>query len=243
MDDAEKTDSENRTKPVILVVEDDKELAQLIMRSLKRNGYEANVAHTAEEARELAKKKPPDLFVLDVILPDGDGFSLCGEFRQFTDNPVLFLTGRSETRDKITGLNAGGDYYLTKPYDRDEFLTVVKTLLRREEQLKKRIDEASLIVRENICLKLSEYKAYVNGLDAGLTPKEFSVLKILIQNEDKELSAQNIYERLWGTIMNNDANAIRLHISRLKKKMNLDEGSSEFAILSTYGGGYTFKKK
>ena len=229
--------------PLILIIEDDMDLAQLNARLLKRQGYDTVVAYTAAEARIIVRKKPPDLFVFDVVLPDGDGFSLCKEFGQYTDTPVLFLTGKSETKDKITGLNTGGDYYLTKPYDRDEFLAVVNSLLRREEQNRKKIGAASVIVRGHISLNLAEYKVYVNGRDAELTPKEFAVLKMLVQNEGKELSAETIYESVWGTTMNNDANAIRLHISRLKKKIEPDEENiNNYVILNSYGGGYTFMK-
>lgn len=229
---------------LILIIEDDRDLAQLNARLLKRQGYDAVVAYTAAEARNIVRKKTPDLFVFDVVLPDGDGFALCKEFRQYLDTPVLFLTGKSETIDRITGLNAGGDYYLTKPYDRNEFLAVVNSLLRREGQNRQRIESASVIVRGSMRLNLSEYKVYVNGRDAELTPKEFAIFKMLVQNEGKELSAQTIYENIWETTMNNDANAIRLHISRLKKKIEPDNKGdiNNYAILTSYGGGYTFIK-
>ena len=233
------TTSEKDKTPLILIVEDDKDLAHLNMRLLKRQGYDALVAYNAEQARAVVRENPPDLFVFDVTLPDGSGFSLCREFRKDTHAPVLFLTGKSETKDKITGLGAGGDYYLTKPYDRDEFLAVIQTLLRREEQTRKKINEAFVIERGSVILSLSEYKAYVDGEDAELTIKEFAILKMLMQNEGKELSAETLYESVWGTTMNNDANALRLQMSRLKKKLSAGKANG-FAIVTSYAGGYSF---
>ena len=113
----------------ILIVEDDTEMARLNSRLLKRHGYDVYVACTAIEARALIQSVMPDLFVLDVALPDGNGLDLCKEFRENTDKPIMFLTGKTGVEDKITGLALGGDYYLTKPYDKDEFISVVRSLL------------------------------------------------------------------------------------------------------------------
>ena len=231
----------NEQTPVILIVEDDTDMAQFNARLLKRQGYETIVVNSAAGAREVLRENSPDLFVLDIELPDGDGISLCEEIRRNTDAPVMFLTGRTETTDKVAGLDTGGDYFLTKPYDRNELIAVVQSLLRRNEQAKKKLTETSVISRGALVLKTTESKAYVSGRDAGLTVKEFAVLLMLVQNEDKELSGEAIYKSVWGTTMNNDANAIRLTISRLKKKLD-EENTDEFAILTKYGGGYTFTR-
>lgn len=226
-------------KPLILIVEDDEDMAQFNARLLQRQGYSTVVAYTAAEARLLFQENQPDLFVLDVVLPDGDGLSLCKEFRQKSDEPVLFLTGRSEISDKITGLRTGGDYYLTKPYNRNEFVAVIQSLLRRKEQTRKKIDEAFVIKRGPLTLLLSERKAYVSERDTALTPKEFAVLLMLVQNEDKEVSYEAIYEKVWGTPMNNDVNALRQQILRLRKKLD-EENTDDFSIFNEHGRGYTF---
>ena len=227
----------NNSKSPILIVEDDEDMAQLNARLLKRQGYNALVAHTAAEARLLLNRSMPDLIVLDIELPDGDGFSLCKEFQQVTDAPVLFLTGKAETKDKVTGLTAGGDYYLTKPYDRDEFLAVVQRLLSRAEQTKKKLAETSVITRGPLTLKILESKAYVNGRDAELTQKEFAVLLMLMRNEGKELTSEAIYKSIWGADLNLDTGIIRVNISRLKKKLD-EENTDSFSILHEHGKGY-----
>ena len=225
--------------PLILIVEDDVDMAQLNARLLKRQGFDALLAHTAAEARALFEANNADLCVLDVGLPDGDGHLLCKEFKLKSDAPILFLTGRSETKDKIEGLNTGVDYYLTKPYDSSEFIAVVKNLLRRSEFTRKKFDELKIIVKGSLTLKLDERKAYVHGRDAGLTQKEFAVLLILAQNENKEIASEHIYKSVWGNDMNNDPHPVRLHISRLKKKLD-EENAKDFSIFTEYGKGYTF---
>ena len=225
--------------PLILIVEDDADMALLNARLLKRQGYTVLVASTAAEARALFHANEADLCVLDIGLPDGDGYMLCKEFKRKSDVPMLFLTGRSETKDKIEGLNTGVDYYLTKPYERDEFVAVVNNLLRRSEFTRKKIGELTVLTKGSLTLKLDERKAYVNEQDAGLTQKEFAVLLILVQNENKEISSEEIYKSVWGYEMNNDPHPVRLHISRLKKKLS-EDNAKDFSIFTEYGKGYTF---
>jgi DNA-binding response OmpR family regulator len=229
-------------KPLILMVEDEKELARFNARFLTRKGYEVLLAFNAAEARALAREHKPDLFVLDVILPDGDGFSLCEEFRAASDAPMLFLTGKKEPEDEMVGLTAGGDYYMRKPYEREQLLAAIQSLLRRADMTRQRVAEATVLTRGPLILQIAQGKALVDGRDAELTPKEFAILFMLMQNENKELTGEAIYESVWGTTANSDKNAIRMHISRLKKKLG-EETTDDFSIVSFYGGGYAFTTK
>lgn len=226
-------------RPLVLVVDDDEEMAQFNARLLRRQGYEALTAFTAAEAQSLFMGSRPDLLVLGIGLPDGDGHSLCREFRLRSDAPVLFITWKAGAKDRVEGLNAGGDYHLAKPYDRDEFLAVVRSLLRRMEKARKIADEAVVVRSGPVALVLSERKAYIDGNDVGLTPKEFSVLLVLVQNEGRQVSCEQIYESVWGKGMNDDPRTVRLHISRLKKKLGGDSADG-FSILTWYGKGYSF---
>ncbi|MCL1808641.1 MAG: response regulator transcription factor [Clostridiales bacterium] len=230
-------------KHLILIVEDDADTAQLSARMLRRRGYGVLLACTAAEARAFIHKDAFDLIVLDVGLPDCDGFALCKEIRQGSDTPILFLTGRKTTKDKVAGMDTGGDYYLTKPYSAEEFTAVIKRLLQKAQQERDKVDkaarEAAVITLGPLTLMLPENTALVNGCNAKLTPKEFAVLLLLVKNQGRELSSKAIYENVWGTAMNSDKNAIRMHVSRLKKKLGADNSDS-FSILTGYGGGYTF---
>jgi DNA-binding response OmpR family regulator len=229
-------------KPLILMVEDEKELARFNARFLTRKGYEVLLAFNAAEARALAHEHKPDLFVLDVILPDGNGFPLCEEFRAASDAPMLFLTGKKEPEDEMAGLTAGGDYYMRKPYEREQLLAAIQSLLRRADMTRQRVAEATLLTRGPLTLQIPQGKALVDGRDAELTPKEFAVLLLLVQNEDKELSGEAIYAHVWGTTMNDDTGAVRQHISRLKKKLG-EKDTDRFSILNEPGRGYIFTTK
>ncbi|MCL2159340.1 MAG: response regulator transcription factor [Oscillospiraceae bacterium] len=224
---------------LVLIVEDDCEMARLNARFLQRNGFLASVAANVAEARSLFGAGEFDLFVLDIDLPDGNGISLCRHFREKTDAPILFLTGKAQTADKVAGLSSGGDYYLTKPYDRDEFLAVAKTLCQRARREKKRLAEALVVSIGPMTLKLVENKAYLRERDIGLTSKEFSVLLLLVQHKNNELSPEGIYESVWGEAMNIDTGLVRKTISQIKRKLDIDE-IDEFFISTKYGGGYTF---
>lgn len=228
-------------KPLILIVEDDNDLARFNVRLLARLGYAAHIVYTLAEARAFIDHNRPDLYVLDIGLPDGSGLTLCEELKLKSDAPILFLTGKTETPDKIAGLGAGGDYYLTKPYDKEEFIAVVQSLMRRANQTREKIAGASVIEKGSLVLKLDERKAFVDGRDAELTMREFGVLLLLVQHDEEELSGETIYSNVWGAPMNNDSNALRLVISRVKKKLD-EENASDFAILTRYGGGYSFVK-
>jgi len=229
-------------KPLILIVEDDEETARLNARMLKRRGYDVRAAYSAQEARSAVREREPDLFVLDIMLPDGDGLSLCKEFRRSSDAPVIFLTGQKGTRDKIAGLSGGGDYYLTKPYSIDELHAVVERLLVRRQEEQKKVTEAVIITRGPLTLRIPQTMALVNGTDVELTPKEFAVLLLLVQNEDEELSSGTIFEHVWHAPMNNDSGALRVQIARLKKKLG-EENTDDFSILYKQGKGYTFTTK
>ena len=225
--------------PVILTVEDDVGIAQQNVRLLKQQDYEVYVALTTAGARSLFNWIKPDLIILDIQLPDGDGLSLCEEFRRETQAPILILTGMKETENKVTGLEAGGDYYLTKPYDKNEFLAVVQRLIKKEEQTRERIAGSAIIVKGSLAINMDERKAYIDGRDTGLTQKEFAILSLMVKSEGKQLTYEYLYENVWGEPMNDNPTALRKQISRIKKKLN-ESNAKDFAIFNEHGVGYTF---
>ena len=134
----------NEKKSLILMVEDEEQVLNTNCRMLRRRGYDVRTAQTAAEACHQLEEHLPDLLILDIMLPDGNGLDICRRFREKTMNPVLFLTGKSDIRDKVEGLQQGGDYYLTKPYNFDEFLAVIQMLLERQKRMEEKIKEKDL---------------------------------------------------------------------------------------------------
>ena len=226
-------------KPIILVVEDETDVLRINARMLTRRGYTVYTAENCRQAYERMENPTPDLLILDIMLPDGSGYDICERFRSTSDHPVIFLTGKGETCDKIEGLGHGGDYYLTKPYDPDELLAVADRLIKRHLQTKRKHERLTTIVKGSLTLDIPLSRTAVNGADAGLTVKEFSLLLLLVQSEDKVVSPHELYEKVWGTPSGDDIRTIRFHIRNLRRKIHADD-AKDYDIVSVYGKGYMF---
>lgn len=229
----------NKEKTIILVVEDETDVLRINARMLTRRGYTVYTAENCRQAYEKLTEPTPDLLILDIMLPDGSGYDICERFRSTSDHPVIFLTGKGETCDKVEGLGHGGDYYLTKPYDPDELLAVADRLIKRHLQTKQKHEQLTTIVKGSLTLDIPLSRAAVNGADAGLTVKEFSLLLLLVQSEDKEVSPHELYEKVWGTPSGDDIRTIRFHIKNLRRKIHADD-AKDYDIVSVYGKGYMF---
>lgn len=223
----------------ILIVEDEADVLNVNARMLKRKGYNVITATTVKESLIHLSECTPDMLVLDIMLPDGNGYDICKKFRKTSDNPVVFLSGKSGITDKVYGLEHGGDYYLTKPYSFDELVAVSERLLRRHFKECAKHEQLGYITKGSLKLDVSKNKAFVNGRDAGLTVKEFALLLILIKNENNTVSLDELYDAVWGVPSVNDTRTIRFHIGNLKKKIDT-ENSEDYDIVSVYGKGYSF---
>lgn len=230
------------SKATILIVEDEAEVLSINARMMKRRGYNVITAMSVEESLQCLSECIPDMLILDIMLPDGSGYDICEKFRRESDNPVIFLTGKNQLSDKVEGLGRGGDYYLTKPYSFDELLAVVQRLLTRHFDAQEKHKQLEYIKKGSATLELSTSKAFVNGRDAYLTAKEFALLLILIKNEERIFSPEELYEAVWGTQSANDTRTIRFHMKNLKKKINT-ENAEDYDIISIYGKGYSFTTK
>ena len=226
-------------KPHILMVEDEEQILNTNCRMLRRRGYDVRTAQTAAEAYHQIDENLPDLLILDIMLPDGNGLDICRRFREKTMRPVLFLTGKGDVRDKVEGLQQGGDYYLTKPYNFDEFLAVIQMLLARQKRLEENFQASRQITIGSLRLDLSDGHAYLNNTDTGLTRTEFSLLRLLAENQEKVFSAKELYEAVWGSCAGTDTSTVRRHIFNLRVKIGA-ENTDEYDIVSVYGKGYLF---
>lgn len=232
-------------RQTVLLVEDEKDVLMVNARLFARRGYDVRTAQSCTEAYQKLKETP-DLLVLDIMLLDGSGYDICQAFRQNSDHPVIFLSGKGQIADKVQGLQQGGDYYLTKPYDTSELLAVVDMLLKRHLQAVQKRQQASVICKGSLVLEVDNSRALCDGRDAGLTArdagltaKEFSLLLMLVRNEEKVVSPQELYERVWGMEAADDVRTVRFHIANLRKKLDADN-APDFDIVSVYGKGYMF---
>ena len=210
------------------MVEDEEQILNTNCRMLRRRGYDVRTAQTAAEAYHQIDENLPDLLILDIMLPDGNGLDICSRFREKTMRPVLFLTGKGDVRDKVEGLQQGGDYYLTKPYNFDEFLAVIQMLLARQKRLEENFQASRQITIGSLRLDLSDGHAYLNDIDIGLT-----------ENQEKIFSPKELYEAVWGNFAGTDTSTIRRHIFNLRAKIGAED-TDEYDIVSVYGKGYLF---
>ncbi len=225
--------------PCILMVEDEQDVLKINVRILQRRGYDVLTAATCKEALALLSDREPDLLILDIMLPDGSGFDICQQFRRSSDHPVIFLTGKNQVSDKTNGLEKGGDYYITKPYDPDELLAIAGRLLQRHMQLQQKHKELTVLQKGSLLLDIPKARATVNGADAGLTSKEFALLLALVRQEGQEISPHDLYEAVWGVPSMDDIRTVRTHIKNLRRKIGADD-ANDYDIVSSYGKGYTF---
>ncbi|WP_313530386.1 response regulator transcription factor [Anaerotignum sp.] len=210
----------------ILIVEDERPISNLIKINLSDSGYICTCAFDGEEAANLIEKNKYDLILLDVMLPKINGFELI-EYIQSFDTPVIFLTAKSDVKDKVKGLKLGADDYITKPFEIIELLVRVETVLRRyhknEEQIQVldvNIDTLSRVVKKN------------NEI-VSLTVKEYEILLLFVRNKNIALFRDRIYERVWGDDYMGDSRTVDLHVQRMRKKLGWEE-----KIVPVYKIGY-----
>ena len=223
----------------ILLVEDDATLAMGIEYSLKMEGYEVNIGNSFVKGKELIDTLDYDLIILDIGLPDGNGFDLCKYIRKDKSTPVIFLTAQDEEVNIVIGLEMGADDYITKPFRIKELMSRIKAVLRRMVNVTQR----DILVSGDVKLNLLEYKAYIKGELVQLTPSEYKLLGILMNNSHQVLSRTMILEKLWdidGEFV--DDNSLSVYIRRLREK--IEENSSEPNYIKTIRGvGYTWDKE
>jgi DNA-binding response OmpR family regulator len=221
----------------ILLVEDEKKLATLIKRALKEARYAVDLADNGEDALFLAESNPFDLIILDIMIPGKDGIAVCRQLRKGRINtPVLMLTARNDVEDKISGLDAGADDYLTKPFSFPEFLARVRALLRRTKS-----DKSTRIKVVDLELDQLTRKAYRAGQEIELTPTEYSLLEYLMLHVGQVVTRTMISEHVWNDDFDAYSNVINVYINNIRKKV--DQGHAIELIHSLRGVGYSIKDK
>jgi len=218
----------------VLVVEDDVDIADVLRRSLRNEGYEVRTSADGIEALDLAAAFAPDLVVLDLGLPGLDGVEVCRSLRSDGDVPILMLTARSETEDRVTGLDSGADDYLVKPFERQELLARIRALLRRRPPR----GAASLEVAD-LTLNPDTREVRRGEREIELTNREFELLEFLMRNERLVVSRERLLDEVWGYDPMAATNTIDVFISNLRRK--LEEGGEDRLLHTKRGAGYVLK--
>ena len=221
----------------VLLVEDEKAILIANKTILeRRGGYKVRLAESLAEARQCLEQSIPDIILLDIMLPDGNGLDLLCELRESNIKiPVLLLTALNEISDEIKGIEAGGNEYITKPYNNDVLLTRIDMLLKNAESMPDKIALGA------IKIDVSARRVYVNDKEVALTSKELSLLEVFMQNPEKIFNGDYLYEKVWGQKMMDDDSVLRKTISKLRTK--LQEFDAGYTVTVSRGEGWYFEQE
>jgi two-component system KDP operon response regulator KdpE len=225
----------------ILVVDDEPAQLRLVDQILTSNGYEVVKASSGQEAIRIVYERKPDLVLLDVMMPEIDGWQTCRLIREVSDIPVIMLTGKRNSEDDIVrGLECGADEYLTKPVGNRELQARVRAALRRAEKPSYlNQNKKILFANEYLTVDVAERKVAIKGERLKLTPREFRLLALLVENAGRVLSHQQVLENVWGWEYIDDVDYVRIYISHLRQKIEPDPSQPKY-ILTEPGVGYYF---
>ena len=227
----------------ILIVDDEAEIADLIEVYLSNENFTVFKFYSAAEALECINKTELDLAILDIMLPETDGFTLCQKIRSKHTYPIIMLTAKDEETDKITGLTLGADDYITKPFRPLELVARVKSQLRRYKKynpahLGEAVEEERILSHSGLMMRLDTHECFLNDKPLVLTPTEFSILRILLENKGCVISAEELFHQIWqDEYYTKSNNTITVHIRHLREKMN-DTLSKPKYIKTIWGVGY-----
>lgn len=222
----------------ILIVDDDKNISELLRLYLDKEGYETVCAFDGEEALTVYNEEHPNLILLDIMLPKIDGRQVCREIRENSDTPIIMLTAKGETFDKVLGLNLGADDYITKPFDSKEVVARVKAVLRRFHPATADLKEVKF---DKLTINLTNYTMLVNDETVDTPPKELELIFHLASNPNRVFTRNQLLDEVWGFDYYGDSRTVDVHIKRLREK--LENVSDMWELKTVWGVGYKFETK
>lgn len=220
----------------ILVVEDDMHIGELIRLYLKKEGYKVIHAYDGIKAMEAFKEEPPDLVILDIMLPKMDGWDVCREIKKVSDVPIIMLTAKGDTFDKVLGLKMGADDYMVKPFEPRELVARIDAVLRRYQ--KQPLFDRQVIL-PHLMVDMDKYRVKIKDEFMELPPKEMELLYFLVKNQNRVFTREQLIEYIWGFDFEGDHRTIDVHIKRLRKK--LEPLKERYNIKTVWGVGYKFE--
>ena len=224
----------------ILVVDDDTNICELLRLYLEKEGYVVKIVNDGVSAINAFKQENPDLTLLDIMIPKLDGWQVCREIRKFSDNPIIMLTAKGETFDKVLGLELGADDYVTKPFDTKEVVARIKAVLRRTAPASDTSDVKE-VNYDKLSINLTNYEMKVNGVSVDTPPKELELIYHLASNPNRVFTRDQLLDEVWGFDYYGDSRTVDVHIKRLREK--LEGVSDKWELKTVWSVGYKFETK
>ena len=223
----------------VLIVEDESNIAELINLYLKKEGYETMIAPDGGKALELYRLFRPDLVLLAIMLPVMDGWAVCSKIRETDKTPIIMLTAKGETIDKVAGLEMGADDYIVKPFEMKELIARINAVLRRIG--KKESSQVKEVHYENLSINLTNYELKVKGVQIDTPPKEMELIYHLASNPNRVFTRDQLLDEVWGFDYYGDSRTVDVHVKRLREK--LEGVSDKWSLKTVWGVGYKFEVK
>ena len=220
----------------ILVVDDDSNICELLRLYLEKDGYEVAIANNGGEAVKMFQELSPDLMLLDIMLPVLDGWQVCREVRKFSDKPIIMLTAKGETFDKVLGFELGADDYVVKPFDAKEVMARVKAVLRRSGSAEK--TDIKEVRFDKLVINLTNYELRVDGKKVDTPPKELELIYHLASNPNRVFTRDQLLDEVWGFDYYGDSRTVDVHVKRLREK--LEGVSDKWELKTVWSVGYKF---
>lgn len=240
-----KYDSNNNLKQKILVVDDDKDIADLVEIHLTNSGYQVYAVNSANEGFDILASEDIQLILLDIMMPEVDGLTMCKAIRKVNNIPIIILSAKTEDSEKIEGLATGADDYITKPFNPLELIARVKSQLRRYTTFNidnRNNNKSKNVVLKNLIMNKEDHRTIAYGKEVKLTPIEFNILYLLASNPGKVFSTEEIFETVWNEKMFEANNTVMVHIRRIREKIEMDSRNAQI-IKTVWGVGYKIEKE
>lgn len=226
------------TRAHVLVVDDDVNICEIERIYLEKENFQVTVCHDGKKAVEVFKEKAPDIVILDIMLPGMDGWEVCREIRKLSTIPIIMLSAKDETFNKVLGLELGADDYMVKPFEPKELIARIRAVLRRYDRQE---DAPEQVVFPGLVVNKSNYTVKLNGKDIEMPPKELELLFFLASNPNKVYTREQLLENVWGFDFYGDTRTVDVHIKRLREKF--EPGEYKWQIKTVWGVGYKFEVK
>ena len=226
----------------VLVVDDEKLIVKGIRFSLEQDGMDVDCAYDGEEALAMARANEYDMILLDIMLPKMDGFEVCQAIREFSDMPIVMLTAKGDDMDKILGLEYGADDYITKPVNILEVKARIKAIMRRTYGPREKKEVSSVIVKGDLRLDCDSRRLFIHDKEVNLTAQEFDLLELLVKNENKVYSREDLLGLVWGKDYPGDVRTVDVHVRRLREKIEANPSEPKY-VHTKWGVGYYYSQK